>query len=109
KLQADCERCRIAVGRCRWSQHESLAATAKDPIMLISRGALSIRSIRLASMDAIGQPIVKVQLRRKLGAPLGHGRGVNLEVNMYGPAWVPARVHSDELRLTARVGDLIAT
>ena len=45
KLQADRERCRIAVGRCRRSQHESIATTAEDPIILVSRGALSFRGI----------------------------------------------------------------
>jgi hypothetical protein len=46
KLQANRERCRVAVGRLRRSQHESITTTAKDPVMMISRGALSIRGIR---------------------------------------------------------------
>lgn len=109
KLQADRERCRIAVGRCRWSQHESIAATAENPIMLISRGALSIRGIGRISMNTICQSIVEVQLRRELEAPLGHRRGANLEMNVYGPACIPAWVYSDEPSLAARVGYLIAT
>jgi hypothetical protein len=60
-------------------------------------------------MDTIRQPIVEVQLGGQLEAPPSHGRGANLKVNVYGPAWIPARVHSDKPSLAARVGVLIAT
>lgn len=53
KLQADRERGRIAVSHCRWSQHELITTTAEDPILLVSRCALSFRGIRRVSVDAI--------------------------------------------------------
>ena len=60
-------------------------------------------------MDAIRQDIVEVQLGRELEASLSYRRGANLEVNVYRPAQIPARVHSGELNLATRIGDLITT
>ena len=60
-------------------------------------------------MDAVRQHVVEVQLGCELEAPLSHRRGANLKVNVYRPARIPARVHSDEPSFAARVGDLIAS
>ena len=105
ELQADGERCRVAVSHSRRNQHEAIATTAEDPIVLVSCSARSVRGIRVGSVNAICQPIVEVQLRRELKVPLSHRRGANLEMDMHCPARIPARVHSDEPNLAARVGD----
>ena len=109
KLQADRKRCSIAVDRCCYIQHESIATTTEDPIMLISRGARTFRGVRTGSMGAIRQLIIEVQLGRKFEAPLGDRCGANLEMNVYRPAGIPSRIHGDKPSLTVRIGHLVAT
>src|SRR5215831_5103238 len=53
KLQADCECGRIAIGRCRRRKHKLVTAAPEDTIMLVPGDALSLRGIRLVSVDAI--------------------------------------------------------
>lgn len=60
ELQADCEKGRVAVSRCRRSQHELIAPTSEDPIVLISCSARPILGIGNGSMNTIRQPIVEV-------------------------------------------------
>ena len=85
KLQADRERCRIAVGRRRRSQHELIATTPENPIILVSRGAPSFRGIGRVSVDAIRQSVVEIHLRREFEAPTGLRHRANLDVNVHRP------------------------
>ena len=60
-------------------------------------------------MNTIRQLIVEVQLGREFETSLGDRCGANLEMNVYGSARIPARVHRDKSNLTVRVGYLMAT
>jgi len=108
ELEADGKRCLIAIGRCCRSQHELIAATPEDPIMLVSRGTHSSRGIGRVSMDAIRQSVVEIHLRRELKGSWGRWGGPYLEMDMHRPAFIPTGVYGDESDLAALVGDLVA-
>jgi hypothetical protein len=48
-------------------------------------------------------------LRSKLKRPLGAGYRTDFDVNMHGPAVIPARINREKLRFTLCIGELIAT
>ena len=59
-------------------------------------------------MDAVRKAVLEIHLRGKLERPLGTGYCTDLDVNVHGPAVIPARVNCEKLRFTLCIGELVA-
>ena len=86
KLQTDCERGRIALSRCRRSQHELLAAAPEYSVILVTSAAWAPCSIGRMSEHTIRECVLKIHLCGELEAPPGLRRRAHFEVNVHRAA-----------------------
>ena len=81
-LQADIERCYIALCVFGEQEHQLAATTPKERVSDVLQGALPPGGIGCLRMHLIRDGIIEVQLRRKLKAPLGHRISANFEMDV---------------------------
>ena len=81
----------------------------ENPVLLVSDSPPPRGGVRCLRVDLIGQRVVEVDLRCELIASSGLGVRADLEMNMDGPARIPAGI--DRLKADRAVGvrRLIAT
>src|SRR5687768_18122175 len=105
-LQRDVKRRCITIGILRRAQQKLAAAIAEDAVVVVAAAAHAARGVRLLRVYRIRERIREVELRGELVTG-SRQRRAHFEVNVYGPALVPARIDRGERGAAGGVGELV--
>lgn len=78
-------------------EQQLFTAVHKDGICRVACIALTLAGVWLQRVDLIGQRVIEEELRCELVVLPVSGPGADGEVDVYGPARIPARVDGQEL------------
>src|SRR5215212_675813 len=107
QLHAQVEHPGVAVAVTGHRDDQLVTAAAKDAILAVARATIAGRIWRLG-VDLVDHGFVEIELRGHLASAAVVKRGPDLEVDVDGPATVPAGEDGAELHEAVLVGHLIA-
>src|SRR5215218_4476840 len=97
------ERRRVALPVLGQRKQQLVPAALEDAVFAVQLVALSLFGVRSLRVDLVCERIVEVELRRELVTLFGFGAAADLEVDVDGPALVPAGIDRREPRSPAIV------